>query len=35
MKDTLCFFSMVGAASQQNYKSMQFNIKKHKKCKGQ
>lgn len=31
MKEALCFFGMIGAASQRNYKSMQFNIKKHKK----
>lgn len=36
MKETLCFFCMIGAASQPNYKPVQFNnIKKHKKYKGQ
>lgn len=35
MKEALCFFSMVVAASQRNYKSVQFNIKKHKKYEGQ
>lgn len=35
MKETLCFFCIMGAASQPNYKSAQFhNIKKHKKFKG-
>lgn len=36
MNETLCFFCIIGAANQPNYKSMQFhNIKKHKKYKGQ
>lgn len=35
MKEVLCFFGMVGAASQCSYKSMWFNIKNHKKYEGQ
>lgn len=35
MKEALCFFGLTGATSQWNYKSMQFNIKKHRKYKGQ